>query len=61
MQYIFENIGYFHCIGEVSALNIEFQTGVSLVQIDVTPNYRPLSYDSSFSQLVPALVCNVMV
>ena len=29
---------------------------VSLPQIDVTPNYHPSSYNSSFSQLVPALV-----
>ena len=32
------------------------KTRVSLAQIDVTPNYRPSSYNSSFSQLVPALV-----
>ena len=32
------------------------KTQVSLEQIDVTPNYRPSSYNSSFSQLVPALV-----
>ena len=32
------------------------KTRVSLSQIDVTPNYCPSSFNSSFSQLVPALV-----
>ena len=31
------------------------KTRVSLAQIDVTPNYRPSSCNSSFRQLVPAL------
>ena len=34
------------------------KTQVSLAQIDL-PNYRPSSYNSSFSQLVPALVIGV--
>ena len=33
------------------------KTQVSLAQIEFTPNYRPSSHNSSFSQLVPALVC----
>ena len=32
------------------------KTRVSIAQIDVSPNYRPLSCNSSFRQLVPALV-----
>ena len=32
------------------------KTLVSSAQIDVTPNYRPSSCNSSFRQLVPALV-----
>ena len=61
MQYIFEYFGYICCVGEVSALdgeNIDIfkNLGVSLAQINVTPNYRSTSYNSSFSQLVPALL-----
>ena len=56
MQYIFENFGYICCAGEVSALDGENIDVFKNSQIDVTPNYLPSSYNSSFSQLVPALV-----
>ena len=63
MEYILENFEYICCFDEVSALDGEnidvFKTRVSLVQINVTPNYRPSSYNSSFSQLIPALVHTV--
>ena len=56
MQYIFENVEYFRCVGEVSALDGDvFKNSSLLVQINVTPNYRPSSYNLSFSQLVPTL------
>ena len=60
MEYILENLGYICCFDEVSALDSEnidvSKTRVSLAQIDVTLNYRPSSYNSKFSQLVPALL-----
>ena len=56
MQYIFENVGYFRCVGEVSALDGDVFKNSSFTCADrCTPNYRPSSYNSSFSQLVPAL------
>ena len=63
MQYIFENFRYICCVGEVLALDGEptdvFKNSSFTLQIDVTPNYRSSSYNSSFSQLVPALIAKL--
>ena len=59
MEYILENfidVVLMKCQPLMVKILMFSKTRVSLAQIDVTPNYRPSSYNSSFRQLVPALI-----